>query len=215
MNGLMVLGLWAAVSAAIAVIAGWTPLAVWLQANEKLAAWAQAVGSIAAIAAGAAAVWWQVHRQASIQADQRRADEVQRLQIAGAGIFECRVAAFSIEYASQSSLSVESEVDELAAMLRSLSTIGPLDLPDWRAGYAINTAAIAFASVEARLRAVPVLKEVTHKNRMAYVNVIVGALEFAEGLIRECLVERGADVLPIRHIHNGTAVKSLSYNGPA
>jgi hypothetical protein len=51
MNGLAMLGIWAAVAAAIAVVAGWGPLQIWLELHDKLAAWVQAVFSVIAIAA--------------------------------------------------------------------------------------------------------------------------------------------------------------------
>lgn len=59
MNGLAMLGVWAAVAAAIAVIAGWPPLQIWLEQHDKLAAWVQAVGSVAAIGLSV----WVVQRQ--------------------------------------------------------------------------------------------------------------------------------------------------------
>ncbi|WP_422086354.1 hypothetical protein [Variovorax sp.] len=59
MNGLAMLGVWATVAVAIAVIAGWAPLQAWLEAHEKLAAWVQAVGSVAAIGLSV----WVVQRQ--------------------------------------------------------------------------------------------------------------------------------------------------------
>lgn len=189
----------------------WWPLCM---TKAEWSGWVQAVGSVAAIAAGAFAVWWQVHRQANNDKSQLVEEEVRRLQIVGATLFECRVATYSIESASKTTFTVESEVNELAAMLRSLSAIAPLDLPDWRAGYAISSVAITFASVEDGLRKVPSLTSTTHEKRMAYINTIDAALDFSEGLLRECLVDRKADLLAILHSHNGFDLKSKSYIGP-
>jgi len=57
MNGLAMLAMWSAAAAAIAVVAGWGPLQIWLESHDRLAAWVQAVFSIIAIfAAGAFAM---------------------------------------------------------------------------------------------------------------------------------------------------------------
>lgn len=61
MNGLRMLSLWTLAGCVIAVIAGWAPLSDWLDKHDKLAAWVQAVGSIAAIVATGIYVQWQ-HR---------------------------------------------------------------------------------------------------------------------------------------------------------
>jgi hypothetical protein len=132
----------------------------------------------------------------------------------GIGVSLPRVSAKGIEHSSESTFGIGAEVDDLAAMLRSLTVIAPLELPDWRAVYAINSAVNSFSSMEANLRAVPSMERTTHERRMRFIEAIVHALEFSEDLVRDCLLERGSDVDPIRHTHNGVPIKSLSYSGP-
>lgn len=59
MNGLAMLGIWTAAGVVIGTIAGWAPLQTWLETHDKLAAWVQAVGSIAAILGAAWIAYWQ------------------------------------------------------------------------------------------------------------------------------------------------------------
>ena len=70
MNGLLMLGLWTGVAAAIALIAGWQHVVCWTNANSGLAGWVQAVGSILAILATAWAVD-HAHRLQKREADRK------------------------------------------------------------------------------------------------------------------------------------------------
>lgn len=92
MNGLAMLGTWSAVGAAIAVVVGWGPLQIWLETHEKLAAWVQAVGSVAAI-------WlamWVVQRQHGLE-QKRQLEAEAREQIAlNVGALHLLSAAFRL-----------------------------------------------------------------------------------------------------------------------
>lgn len=52
MNGTRLIATWASAALLIAMTAGWTPLVAWLEAHDKLAGWAQAIGVVVTIAAG-------------------------------------------------------------------------------------------------------------------------------------------------------------------
>lgn len=59
MTGLRVIGAWSATAAALLLILGWGPLVAWADLHPNMAAWVQAIGSIAAILV---AIWvshWQ------------------------------------------------------------------------------------------------------------------------------------------------------------
>lgn len=67
------LATWTAVAALVAICAGWSNVILWMNANQALAAWVQAVGAIAAILGAAAVAGWQ-------SAGARRALARQRLE---------------------------------------------------------------------------------------------------------------------------------------
>ena len=71
MKGWMLLLLWSAAAACIALVAGWPSVVVWTNLNSGLASWVQAVGSIVAIGSTAALVQWQheLERKRAREAD--------------------------------------------------------------------------------------------------------------------------------------------------
>jgi len=71
MRGWMLLLLWSAVAACIALIAGWPSVVAWANSNPNLASWVQAVGSIVAIGSTAVLVFWQheLERKRAREAD--------------------------------------------------------------------------------------------------------------------------------------------------
>ena len=145
MNGLVMLGIWSAVAMVIGVVAGWNPLSAWLEAHEKLAGWAQAVGSVLAIAAGAAAVWWQVQRQAGLQAAQIKAEEVRRLNIMWSAVFDlgARLQASTWhDLAPYQGKENWHRTDEAVALLRSVPLF---ELPDWEVAFALRQAVDTYA----------------------------------------------------------------------
>ncbi|MGJ3704596.1 hypothetical protein [Variovorax sp. AFSI2.2] len=85
MSGLRMLSLWTLAGCVIAVIAGWAPLSDWLKTHAELAAWVQAVGSVAAIIATGIYVQWQhqleVERKGieDLQARRRRLEVIVEL----------------------------------------------------------------------------------------------------------------------------------------
>lgn len=198
-----------ALIALLYVAFGWTALGAFL-VHPATASWVQALGSIAAVGAGAAGIYWQVKRQE----DQRREDEnqkaVQRLQFIGAALFDCRVVLQITNNQSATSLSIEFEFGELRTKLQALSSIPAFDLPDWRAHYAIATAVSALKSVEQRVLAIRPLQRDTHTERLKYLNAIENALDFAEGMVRNCLWDRAADLLPITYLVDGEPIQSAS-----
>jgi hypothetical protein len=61
---------WSVVSASIGIFMGWQPLVRWADANPNMAGWTQAIGSVAAILATGAGVYW-----AQLLQERRHAEE--------------------------------------------------------------------------------------------------------------------------------------------
>ncbi|CAN7457505.1 hypothetical protein LJR099_003080 [Variovorax paradoxus] len=145
MNGLTMLGIWTAAAMIISTVVGWVPLSAWLETHDKLAGWAQAVGSVVAIAAGALAVWWQVHRQAVLQTAQLRAEEVRRLSIMLSAVFDLR-ARLKVstwhELGPYQGKENWNRTDEAVELLRSIPLF---EVPDWQVAFAVRQAVDTYA----------------------------------------------------------------------
>jgi hypothetical protein len=89
--------------------------------------WVQAVGSIAAIVVGAAAVWWQVHKQRRHSLE----EDVRRLRIISATSYSGR-AVINISDGTLNAERAQLHLRELRRLLDSLAAIPLLDIPDWR-----------------------------------------------------------------------------------
>jgi hypothetical protein len=68
MTGLRMTAWWAAVAGALLLAMGWVPLVAWADKNPNMAAWVQAIGSIAAILVAV----WVTYRQNAHQAELAR-----------------------------------------------------------------------------------------------------------------------------------------------
>lgn len=170
-----------------------------LKVEEKASVF-QAVSSVIAIVAGAAAIYWQVGRQRAAARDSETAEQLRRLALLSGSIFWCRVSCATLQDASASGLPVASEVAELKLQCEALRAIPVLEMPDWRSGYAVAQAVQAFVAHECKLRPEDdSLSERLRDDRVKWSTVIAQRFDFAEEQI-----ERAMEVL-------GGALPGISY----
>jgi hypothetical protein len=178
--------------------------------DPAAASWVQAIVSVFAICVGAAAVWWQVKRQAVAQSVAERAEQVRRLQLIGAAVFHCR---FNIEVMFRmQSHPIKDELNELRVGLDALQAIPVLEYPDWRAFQGVANAAAALTSNFARIEQLD--RDQSDNGitrRLLFLNTVLVALEKAEAMTQVALRERGADLKPIGMGINSDTIYSRSH----
>ena len=171
----------------------WWPLCM---TKIEWSGWVQAIGAIAAILAGASAVWWQVKRQAESNRRAALAEEVRRLKVVGAALFHCRVVVETVQ--DEPNFPAKETLLDLRAQLSELRAIPPFDFPDWKALHGI---VYAHGTLETHLSRI--LEADSHLTRRAfddrekYLNVVLNGIEFAEQLVAEALIQRGSEPEPI------------------
>lgn len=182
----------------------------WFE-NPAAASWVQAVVSVVAICAGAAAVWWQVRRQAVVQACAEQTEQVRKLQLIGAAVFHCR---FGIETMFRmGSHPISDELEELRVALDALQAIPVFDYPDWRAFQGVANAAAALTSNFARIKRYDADPSDKNLDRRIFgLNNILVSLEIAEARTQSALKERGADLKHIAMTINADTIYSRSHS---
>jgi hypothetical protein len=187
---------------ALVAAGGWEWFASFLASSA--ANWVQAIGSIAALIAGASAIVWQVGRQAKLAEEARRAEDVRKLHLIAAQLFCCRVTLQHMRDAVRRRQPLDMQVNELTAHVAALGTASRMDLPAWQAILVINTLVVAFS--EAKGYFVPGFN---HRHADT-IDALEGRIHFGEGLIRECLKELGADVPGITWIVDDATLTTAS-----
>jgi ABC-type nickel/cobalt efflux system permease component RcnA len=175
--------------------------------GDKATDWTQALVSALAIGIGAFAIWWQVRRQHTEDRNQRRAEEVRRLQIIASGMFHCRVLAESMLAWQRQGLSDTSGAELIQHHTGQLAAIEPLEVPDWMTSFAISRASGAASKLAQHLCTAPPPHP---RNAETHTQVALMTFEAAESIVRTALRSRGADVPAQTVIENGVTYRSLS-----
>ncbi|MDI3381031.1 hypothetical protein ACFPPF_06595 [Xenophilus aerolatus] len=188
---------------------GWNWFAKFLESSAPN--WIQAIGSIAAIVSAGLFVQWQLRRQGDL-AERNRVDaEVHRLQLIGAALFHCRVAAYRVQNPIIHA-PVDEELHDLRVQLHALRATPLVDHPDWRSLHGVAYAAGTLDGVYERvLEASRRLSPSGPQDLRRHMNSVVHSLELAEELVQDALKDRGSDLHPIGMSIDGERLVSRSY----
>lgn len=124
-----VVAVWVLSLFSIVVLAVFVALGLWISENSaNVASWVQAVGAIVAIAAGAAAVNWQVRTQAH-HAEEAR---LERVKAVANALFNCRMALVGFLGNTLTWKDATRHADMALWWLRSLESMPLHEFPHYR-----------------------------------------------------------------------------------
>jgi hypothetical protein len=124
-----VVAVWVLSLFSVVVVSVFVALGLWISDNSNnVASWVQAVGAIVAIAAGAAAVNWQVRTQA------RHAEELrlERVKAVANALFNCRLALIAFLHTTLGWKDATRHADMALWWLRSLEAVPLQEFPYYR-----------------------------------------------------------------------------------
>jgi hypothetical protein len=156
------------------------------------AAWAQAAGSVVAVVVGAIAIWWQVREQGRQQQRLHTEDEIRRLQIVGTAFFHCRALLETMKHRVRREVSIEAELEQLISHVQAMYAIPAMDVPDWRATYAIASARSVIETLRRELSGIEGTGGRTAQMREGQLNVALSYVEAHEETVSQCLERRGS-----------------------
>lgn len=155
------------------------------------AAWAQAIGSVAAIFTAIGVVLWQLISEAR----RRKEDEIQQLRVLWMLVYHCRV---EMQYANAAFNAPGAfsfvEPHGLRHKVEALRAIPVLDMPDSDAAIAVLTAVEAY---DAFVGGTAAPEELAARSAEIFISQSNAALEnfiFAESRLRLTLRDRGSDI---------------------
>lgn len=173
--------------------------------GQTAAAWVQAVGSIAAIAAA-----FSVASRGQRREERRRFDDdTDRLRVIASAIFHCRVEA-TIALDSNAWIPTL-RLNGLHVQWQALQKISLLEVPDWRASIVVQNAlsthaqlAVGIPSIDVGPNALaPGGMQWWEENTRLHLNAAQMSFEELELKVRDILLERGSDVPEQSFTFNG------------
>lgn len=190
----------------------------WVTCHTKSdwAAWFQAIGAFLAIGAGAAGIYWQVHRQRRDDVHQRQQSQIRVLQHIGAAIFYCYYLLKAAIDESAKGGNLQARIADVERQVDLLARIDLLQIPDWRGTFAVDSVRGAFAELmtalhELQAESPPIGADPTkwrHMHREPHFNAAVDNFAVAIQTLQVALSERGVELQPMTLAFNGLAVST-------
>ncbi len=168
------------------------------------AAWAQAIGSLLAVAAAIGLVAWQLEHVRRSE----KAKQVQGLRVLWTLVYHCRVEiAYVASIFAQDKTAPFSLPSGLSHKVSALRTVPALEMPDGSVAIAVLTAIEAYGDFSAGTAPTvgpPPLTGRRYADRVeSYCNAALLNFEFAETCLRLALKERNADIESAPYSING------------
>ena len=181
--------------------------------SGQVAAWVQAIGSVAAIIATAVGVHWAHSLAAKAAAEAAATDEVRRLAAIASSIFHCRAETESLKRYCGYMMDVQEKVEGLTKHINMLQAINLLDIPDWRAAVAVGQALAMHSFLREKLMAreqISAMNQNMRDDRAGHCKDAIAKFRECEGILRTTLEERGSDVPQQQILFADGAIQSLS-----
>jgi hypothetical protein len=162
-------------------------------ASDDCADWVQAFGSIAAIIAGAAALRWQVARQAALARQDAEDEAVRRLRMIWVLLYECRAMMFLVaRITPHGTFRGALPMRHAVAALRDIRV---LEIPDVDAAIGVTQAIETYDNFVQF--AVPLEGKAEHRIEFeGWTERSLDNFLQCERVVRRCLRSRGADIPP-------------------
>ncbi len=162
-----------------------------------LAAWVQALVSVAAIVVGAIAIYWQVGRQAATERRRKLDDDVRILTVMAHTTFVVR----SLGEAALEAVLIEQPwfdyLDEIDQHWGRLADVPLVAVPDWRVDHLVTQVGLSCARLKQRREFYKRRAEVASVAKLAWEAELNALTENCAGALtwlRRALLDRGSDI---------------------
>lgn len=179
----------------------------WPEDSAQMAAWVQALVSAVAIAAGAAAIYWQVSRQAQLEAERGRIETVRKLQALNHAAFRLRLELVILRSNVRKGFGFESQLPYVARVAKLLGDVPLMDVPTYDASHAVFNCATAVAVLSSAL-ADPggiVTDDALRSFQLKQIRIALGFVVDAEAILLKSLGEFGARGMDVSWDYEGTS----------
>lgn len=177
----------------------------WPQDSAELAAWVQALVSALAIGAGAAAIYWQVSRQAEQENERIKQEIVRKIQALNHATFRLRIELVVLRSHVRNGLGFEDQLPHVVRVATVFAEVPVMDIPAVDASHAVFNCSAAITVLSARLGQIPDVMD-TQDRKVFAVKRINEALDFvveAETRLLRCLSELGSSGLDVEWEFDG------------